>query len=108
MQEYAPDTATGGITSVGYAAMLGFVRAVNAGGLPEGDVTPDGISTAIRGATDVPVALGLGETFSCDANTFPLPNLQSTVCNPLVFATTYSGLEPGDYEAIDSADALAG
>lgn len=107
MQEYAPDADPGGITPTGYLSMLGFVRAVNAGGVT-GDVTPESIATAIKAATDVPLPIGQGNTFSCDVTSFPSPAIKATICNSLFFVTTYSGLEPGPYETVDAADALGG
>jgi len=107
MQQYAPDADPGGITPTGYLSMLGFVRAVNAGGL-SGDAAPATIATAIKAAKDVPLPIGQGKTFSCAATTFPSPAIKATICNSLFFVTTYSGLEPGPYETIDAAKALAG
>jgi branched-chain amino acid transport system substrate-binding protein len=105
MQQYAPKADPGGITPTGYLSMLGFVRAVNAGGL-SGDVTPQSISTALKAAKDVPLPIGDGQSFSCDQTQFPNPAIKATICSSYLFATTYSGLEPGKYEAVNAADAL--
>jgi branched-chain amino acid transport system substrate-binding protein len=108
MQQYAPDADTGGLTPIGYLSMLGFVRAVNAGGLADGDVTPAAITTAIKAATDVPMPAGNGETFSCDKTQFPNPAIKATICNAKQFVATFKGTTPGEYQTIDAAKALGG
>jgi branched-chain amino acid transport system substrate-binding protein len=35
MDQYAPGVDESGVTSIGYQSMLGFIRAVNATGLPD-------------------------------------------------------------------------
>ncbi|MGY3555480.1 ABC transporter substrate-binding protein [Williamsia sp. R60] len=107
MKQYAPDTSTAGLTPSGYSAMLGFVRGVNAGGLEAGDVTPATISQALRGAVDVPLPIGLGETFSCDKTQFPLPGVKGTFCTSSEFASTYSTEGPGSPRVVDAAAALS-
>ncbi|SHN39919.1 ABC transporter substrate-binding protein [Cryptosporangium aurantiacum] len=107
MQEYASKAPTGGLTPVGFLSMLGFVRAVNAGGLT-GDATPQTILAALRAAKDVPLPIGAGQTFSCDKTQFPYPAIKATICNSKSFVTTYTGVKPGTFEPVDAADALAG
>ena len=107
MQQYAPKVVAGGITPVGYLGMLGFVRAVNSGN-PAGDLTPASINTAVKAAKNVPLPIGQGKTFSCDATTFPSPAIKATICNSLFFITTYSGTKPGPYSTVDAAKALGG
>ena len=107
MQQYAPKVDPGGITPTGYLGMLGFVRAVDAAN-PSGDLTPASINTAIKAAKNVPLPIGQGKTFSCDATTFPNPAIKATICNSLFFITTFSGTKPGPYTTVDAAKALGG
>jgi branched-chain amino acid transport system substrate-binding protein len=108
MKEYAPDSEASGISPTGYLSMLGFIRAVNAGDLGKGDVTPQAISTAVKAAVDVPLPIGGGKTMSCDASQIKSPAIKATICSGFVFATEYAGLEPGAYEAVDAAKAFVG
>ncbi|MGY3555471.1 ABC transporter substrate-binding protein [Williamsia sp. R60] len=107
MKQYAPDTLKAGLTPSGYRAMLGFVRGVNAGGIPEGDVTPAAISQALRSAVDVPLPIGLGETFSCDKTQFPLDGVKATFCTSKQFGMTYSAEGSGSPQVVDAAEALS-
>ncbi|MGY3555469.1 ABC transporter substrate-binding protein [Williamsia sp. R60] len=107
MKQYAPDTSTAGLTPNGYSVMLGFVRGVNAGGLGTGDVTPVAISQALRGAVNVPLPIGLGETFSCDKTQFPLQGVKGTFCTSTQFASTFSSGKQGTPQPLDAAEALA-
>jgi branched-chain amino acid transport system substrate-binding protein len=107
MKQYASDVDPGGITPTGYLGMLGFVRAVNAGNLT-GDPTPASVTAAVKAAKDVPLPIGQGKTFSCDATAFPSPAIKATICNSLFFVTTFSGLKPGPYDTVDAAQAVAG
>ena len=101
MQQYAPKLDPGGITLTGYLAMLGFVRAVNAGGLPDGDpVAPADVLKALRGARDVPRPVGDSGTFSCDKSAMSTPALKATVCTDELMYTTYTGGLPGRYGRI--------
>jgi branched-chain amino acid transport system substrate-binding protein len=106
MAEFAPDTVTTGPTPTGYIGMLGFVRAVNSGDLGEGDLTAATVLAAIKGAVDVPLPIGNGETFSCDANAIQFPAVKTTICNSQLFVTTFDGLKPGKYTTVDAAGAF--
>jgi branched-chain amino acid transport system substrate-binding protein len=108
MAEFAPDTEASGITPTGYLSMLGFIRAANSGDIGEGDVTPEMVSAAMKSAVDVPLPIGNGETFSCDANTLNFPAVKTTICNSKLFITTYKGLEQGEFSTVDAAIAFGG
>jgi branched-chain amino acid transport system substrate-binding protein len=104
MDQYAADVDQSGITLTGYLAMLGFIRAVNAGGLPaDGEVTPQNVTDALRGARDVPRPVGDSGTFSCDRSALSTPALKSTICTSELLYTTYTGGAPGRYGKIDVA-----
>lgn len=102
MAQYAPLAEPSGITPTGYMSMLGFIRAVNAGGLP-GEVTPDSVRTAIRAAVDVPRPMGNSGTFSCNRSALPTALVKSTICTSELLYTTYTGGVPGRYGKIDIA-----
>jgi branched-chain amino acid transport system substrate-binding protein len=102
MAQYAPSVDPTGITPTGYLSMLGFVRAVNAGGLA-GEVTPDAVRAAIRAARDVPRPIGDSGTFSCDRSAIPTALVKATICTSELLYTTYSGGVPGRYGKIDIA-----
>ena len=91
MATYQPKADPSGLTSTGYMSMLGFVRAVNAGGL-KGAPTPAAVNTAIKSAKNVPLPLGDGKTFSCDAQSLPAAQIKATICNSQYFVTTYTTL----------------
>lgn len=61
---YGDDLTTDGNALSGYQGMLGLVRAFNAGGST--DVTPAGISAAIKSMPATPYPLGGGSTFQCN------------------------------------------
>jgi branched-chain amino acid transport system substrate-binding protein len=104
MQKYAPGDDPTGLTTTGYASMLGFVRAVNAGGLPDSDqVTGEQITTALREARDVPRPLGNSSTFSCDRSHLSPQLVKATICTSEVLYATYTGGVPGRYNKIDVA-----
>jgi hypothetical protein len=97
------------MASGGYVSMLGFIRAVNAAGLPDGDqVTGEQIEAALRSATNVPRPLGNSGTFSCDHSQLDTPLVGATICTSEVLYTTYTGGVPGRYEKIDVASIFAG
>jgi branched-chain amino acid transport system substrate-binding protein len=102
MEQYAPDVDPTGSTPTGYLSMLGFVRAVNAGGLT-GDVTPDAVHAAVKAARDVPRPIGDSGTFSCDRSAIPTTLVKATICSSELLYTTYSGGLPGRYGKIDIA-----
>jgi hypothetical protein len=84
--------------------MLGFVRAVNAVGLPEGDaVSGEQITAALREAKDVPRPLGNSSTFSCDQSHLAPQLVQATICTSEVLYTTYEVGIPSRYDKIDVA-----
>jgi branched-chain amino acid transport system substrate-binding protein len=104
MQQYAPAAEPTGLTTAGYVSMLGFVRAVNAVGLPDGDrVTGEQVTTVLREARDVPRPLGNSSTFSCDRSHLAPQLVQATICTSEVLYTTYTAGVPGRYEKIDVA-----
>jgi branched-chain amino acid transport system substrate-binding protein len=103
MKQYAPSTDIGGETPIGYMSMLGFVRAVNAGGLT-GDATSASTDAAIKAASNVPLPLGEGQTFSCGSSTMGTAIIKSTICNSKVFQTTVKGTAEGtSFAVVDAA-----
>jgi branched-chain amino acid transport system substrate-binding protein len=56
----------------------------------------------------VPLPIGDGQKFSCNASAFPFPSFKATICNSIWFVTTYKGLTPGPYSTVDAAKALGG
>jgi branched-chain amino acid transport system substrate-binding protein len=103
MQQYAPGDEPTGMTTFGYVSMLGFVRAVNATGLPAGQVTGAQVSTALRAARDVPRPLGNSSTFSCDKSQLSSRLVKATICTSEVLYATYNGGVAGRYNKIDVA-----
>ena len=109
MRQYAPAAEPFGMTPIGYVSMLGFVRAVNAAGLPAGEqVTGEQVGAALRAAREVPLPLGNSGTFSCDRSQLATPLVGATICTSEMLYTTYTGGVPGHYEKIDIAPILAG
>ncbi len=109
MQQYAPAAEPSGLTTAGYVSMLGFIRAVNAGGLPDGDrITGEQVTAVLRTAVDVPRPLGNSSTFSCDRNHLSAQLVQATICTSEVLYATYSGGVPGRYNKIDVAPIFGG
>lgn len=103
LQRYAPGDEPTGMTTFGYVSMLGFVRAVNAAGLPEGTVTGRDVITALRAARDVPRPLGNSSTFSCDRSRLPSQLVKATICTSEVLYAEYTGGVAGRYNKIDVA-----
>jgi branched-chain amino acid transport system substrate-binding protein len=103
MQQYAPEDEPTGMTTLGYVSMLGFVRAVNTSGLPDGPVTGEQISTALRAAVDVPRPLGNSSTFSCDRSRLPTQLVKATICTSEVLYADFTGGVAGRYNKIDVA-----
>jgi branched-chain amino acid transport system substrate-binding protein len=103
MQQYAPGDEPTGMTTFGYVSMLGLIRAVNAAGLPEGQVTGERISAALRAARDVPRPLGNSSTFSCDKSRLSSRLVKATICTSEVLYATYTGGVAGRYNKIDVA-----
>jgi branched-chain amino acid transport system substrate-binding protein len=108
MQTYAPAAEPSGLTTAGYVSMLGFVRAINAAGLPDGPIGGDQITGALRAARDVLRPLGNSSTFSCDRSQLPPQLVQATICTSEVLYATYTGGVPGRYNKIDIAPAFGG
>ncbi|WP_214403745.1 ABC transporter substrate-binding protein [Pseudonocardia lacus] len=109
MRQYAPAAEPTGLTTAGYVSMLGFVRAVNAVGLPDGDaVSGEQVSEALRAAKDVPRPLGNSSTFSCDRSHLAPELVQATICTSEVLYTTYTAGLPGRYDKIDVAPIYGG
>ena len=107
MKTYAPNVDATGSAIYGYIAMLGFIRAVNAGGLT-GDATPASITAAIKQAKNVPLPLGQTETFSCDTNSIANPLFKALVCNAKIFVTKLQSGQPTTYQVIDTGPLFAG
>jgi branched-chain amino acid transport system substrate-binding protein len=103
MQQYAPADDTTGMTTFGYVSMLGFVRAVNATGLPPGRVTGEQVTSALKGARDVPRPLGNSSTFSCDKSQLSSRLVKATICTSEVLYANYTGGVAGRYNKIDVA-----
>ncbi|MCO1657813.1 ABC transporter substrate-binding protein [Pseudonocardia humida] len=102
MQQYAPDAEPTGLTTLGYVSMLGFIRAVNSVGLPDGgEVSGEQVAGALREARDVPRPLGNSSTFSCDRSHLAPQLVQATICTSEVLYTTYTAGLPGRYDKID-------
>jgi branched-chain amino acid transport system substrate-binding protein len=103
MQHYAPGDEPTGMTTFGYVSMLGFVRAVNASGLPAGRVTGEQVTAALRAARDVPRPLGNSSTFSCDKSQLSPKLIKATICTSEVLYASYTGGVAGRYNKIDVA-----
>jgi branched-chain amino acid transport system substrate-binding protein len=101
MSTYAPDIDSGGLTTGGYLGTLAFIRAVNAAGALEGDVTADTIRAALDKAVNIPTPLGNGSTFSCDKPQFGAPVVQSTVCSGTFTVAPITG---GRVDSTQSSD----
>ena len=86
MAKYSPETDTSGYAVTGYQGMLALIRAT--AGLT-GDVTPDTIITAVRGATDVVLPAGLGITFTCDGTA--VTGMKGVCSNQLILSTVKDG-----------------
>jgi branched-chain amino acid transport system substrate-binding protein len=109
MRNYAPDAEPTGLTTLGYVSMLGFVRAVNAVGLPDGgEVSGEQVTEVLREAKDVPRPLGNSSTFSCDRSHLAPQLVQATICTSEVLYTTYASGLPGRYDKIDVAPIYGG
>jgi len=109
MKQYAPAAEPTGLTTAGYVSMLGFIRAVNSVGLPDGDaVTGEEVTGVLREAKDVPRPLGNSSTFSCDRSHLAPQLVQATICTSEVLYTTYTAGLPGRYDKIDVAPVYGG
>ena len=86
MAKYSPETDTSGYAVTGYQGMLALIRAT--AGLT-GDVTPDTIITAVRGATDVVLPAGLGITFTCDGTA--VTGIKGVCSNQRILSTVKDG-----------------
>jgi branched-chain amino acid transport system substrate-binding protein len=103
MKKYAPKTDATGESPLGYQSMLGFVRAVNAGGLT-GDATAATVNAAIKAAKNVPLPIGDGQTFSCDTSAMGTAVIKSTICSSKLFETTVTGTaESPNFSIVDAA-----
>jgi branched-chain amino acid transport system substrate-binding protein len=100
MEEYSPDTPTGGFTGTGYQTMLGLVRGTQ--GLT-GDVTPETVAEAMRSTSGVDLPAGGGITFGCAE---PPIQILSSICSSEMLLANMDGATPGDYEVIDSGPML--
>jgi branched-chain amino acid transport system substrate-binding protein len=95
MDEYRPDASRSGTSTVGFQVALAFLRATE--GIGE-DVTAESVLAAIRSATNVPLPLGHGLTFTCDSSVNPeLP----AICGTGALIERIEGGVITDVEAID-------
>jgi branched-chain amino acid transport system substrate-binding protein len=102
INKYAPGASLSGLTPNGYAATLGFARALS--GLT-GEVSRQSIMTALRTMKATPMPLADGITFKCDGKQIPAiaPNICSTQvlvgtleANGQVDSKGFSVLDVGD------------
>lgn len=99
MKNYGPSgTDLSGNTSFGFLNMLGFIRAVNAGGLT-GSVTAQSVGQAIQAAKNVPLPLFTGKTFTCDGSAVPK---LSAICATATTTATISGGKLTDIKVVDA------
>ena len=94
MKKYSPSTPTDGYAGVGYQGMLGLVRAAQ--GLT-GDVSAANLIAAIKSASNVPLPLGHGITFTCSGTA--LPGLIS-VCSTSTISEEMAGGKPTNPQVI--------
>ncbi|MEX5637021.1 ABC transporter substrate-binding protein [Parafrankia sp. FMc2] len=81
IEKYGDGLSTDGNVVSGYQGMLGFIRAVNAGGGT--DVTPAGITKAIQSMPATPYPLGGGATFKCDGTA--ITGISKNICSTVGF-----------------------
>ena len=100
MATYAPGTnAAGDVTSGGYAAVLGFARAMT--GL-SGDLTAANINSALASMSPQPLPLASGVTFQCNGKALSFfPGICST--GALQTDLSQDG-KPTTYKPFDAAD----
>jgi branched-chain amino acid transport system substrate-binding protein len=75
LAKYAPDADGSGLSGAGYSDVLAFARAL---AKITGEITPATIKAALDSATDIPLPLGAGNTFTCGAK---LSTLFKSVCS---------------------------
>jgi len=75
LAKYAPGVDGGGLNAQGFANVVSFARAL---AKVTGDVTPATIKAALDSATDIPLPVGGGNTFTCGAK---LSTLFKSVCS---------------------------
>ncbi|MET9030796.1 ABC transporter substrate-binding protein [Nocardia sp. NPDC004168] len=76
LNAYGSGTQPSALSAMGYSAMLGLARALNAATTT--DMSSSGIAAAISGARAVPYPLGGGATFQCNGKAVALsPNICS-------------------------------
>lgn len=75
---YGKNLPLDGNSVSGYQGMLGLIRAVNAGGTT--DITPAGITAALKSMPATALPLGGGSTYQCDGKAIPAisPNICSS------------------------------
>jgi branched-chain amino acid transport system substrate-binding protein len=75
LNHYSPKTASANLTNIGavlgYGAVLGFARAMTAGGVTSGDVTASVVTAAMPKAKNVVQPVGGNVTFTCDGTAVP-------------------------------------
>jgi branched-chain amino acid transport system substrate-binding protein len=91
LRGYAPTVAPRGAAVIGWAALLGLVRATRGVQSP---VTPTAVFAGIKAAHDVPLPAGHGLRFTCDAKAAPtLPS----ACSAAVLSAGFAGGAPTGY-----------
>jgi ABC-type branched-subunit amino acid transport system substrate-binding protein len=98
MSTYASGTEIVDVTSGGYAAVLGFARAVS--GL-SGDVTPDTVRTTLAGMSPAPLPLAPGITFQCNGKQV---SFAPAICSTgMLVATLDQSAKPQNYQPFDAS-----
>ena len=72
---YAPNADGSGLNPTGYSNVLAFARAT---AKLTGQITPATVKAALDSATDIPLPVGAGNTFTCGAK---LSTLFKSVCS---------------------------
>jgi len=104
MKAYAPSTDpfANGVTQGGYAAVLGFARAMTA---TTGDFSSSGIEATISSMSPQPMPFGAGITFQCNGKQV---TITPPVCSTGVLETTLNqaGLPSGGFTQVDTSAIL--
>jgi branched-chain amino acid transport system substrate-binding protein len=104
MAKYSPGTApyANGVTTGGYAVMLGLVRGLSA---LTGDVTPASVKAALASAPAAPLPFGGGATFQCNGKQV---SITPAVCSTGALSATLnaSGQPQGSFQPLDASALL--
>ena len=102
MKKYSASTAAANSTDAGaaegYGVVLGFARAMAA--LKSGDVTAAKVESTLQAATDVPLPLGGGATFTCNGKA--VPGLIGICSVSAQITTLDAGGLPTTYKTVDA------